>query len=201
MTPEEKLLKLIKKEEVSPQKNEEKKEEHVAAAPFLKVAFSDHTTRVETVKIFSYLGGALALLLLSILGYQYLIREPVLPLPLPRMAGSETLELPTGSSKLTESFDTYAKIFQGRNVFKSMGPPPSVSVSREKVVGLSDLVKNLTLSGIIDGEPPEAIIEDKSTGQLYYVEKGGTVGSLEVVEVREGHVILRYGDEEGQLTL
>lgn len=203
LTPEEKLLKLIKEGASKPK--QEETQSHVqleSLNPLSPKKFSrpgsDH---FQIVRKLSILMGAFIVFLVSILGYQYLIGEPVLPLPLRKGAHVESLELPSTAPKVAESFESYAKVFEGRNIFKVIGAPPPISTPTERALSLSDLVKNLSLSGIISGESPQAIVEDRSNGQIYYVESGDYIGPIQVIEVGDDHVLLRYADEEGQLTL
>ncbi|MDP3980616.1 MAG: hypothetical protein Q8Q33_04285, partial [Chlamydiota bacterium] len=76
-----------------------------------------------------------------------------------------------------------------------------IRTSTEKSVTISELLKSLHLVGIISGENAQAIIEDKSAGQMHYLVKGDRVGDLEVIEVMDDKVRLSYGSEEAQLTL
>ncbi|MBI1870423.1 MAG: hypothetical protein HYS07_04430 [Chlamydiae bacterium] len=206
ITPEEKLLKLIKegRGEAKPENLSGKESAETLPIPLPKRDLSRKSSSINSVKpikILSFSCSGLVIFLISILGYQYLIGEPIFPLPIRKIPSSESLELPSNLNQQAESFDTYSKILEKRDIFKTIGPPPPVMTPTERSVGLSELVKNLSLSGIIPGDQPEGIVEDKSNGQVYYVKSGDRIGQLEVVEVTEGSLLLRYRDEEGQLTL
>ncbi len=202
ITPEEKLLRLIKDGS-----SQAKKEDPLLNdAPIVNcVLLQKKIDPPKTYHAFwinglSILSSCLIGLFTLILGYQVIEGQPVIPLPIHKNNALESLRFPSLSLKKTEIFDFYAKPFQKANLFKSAGEPPPVTY-QENTTGFRDLIKNYSLSGIIDGDDPQAIIEDKTNGQVYYVEAGGYVGSLQVIEVRNNSVLLRYGNEEGQLTL
>ena len=64
------------------------------------------------------------------------------------------------------------------------------------------LAQRLNLIGVIDGDPPQAIIEDTQSKRTHFVSKGQTVvEGLVVDEVQATKVILRLGDEKITLSL
>lgn len=207
ITPEEKLLKLIKEGD-----RPEKKEENVLAPKEAQPSFislpevskelpSKKNHSIHSIRNLSFLSIFFIVIMIFVLGYQYLGGGSVLPLPLHKMAGTESFDLPVRKNTAVESFDGYAKAFNSRNVFKTIGTPPPISSPTEKALGLTELSRNLNVSGIIAGSSPQAVIEDKSNGQVYYVRSGDRVGQIQVKEVRDDGVLLQYGDEERQLTL
>ncbi|MFH0732266.1 MAG: type II secretion system protein N [Candidatus Omnitrophota bacterium] len=66
---------------------------------------------------------------------------------------------------------------------------------------ISDMVINLTLIGVITGDNPQAIIEDKKTRQTYYVYEGENVLEFKVKKVEKAVVILEYNGETTKLSL
>ena len=204
VTPEEKLLKLIKEEPSASPKVERKETQapEKALPSQTSLAFLNQKGyRFGLMKRVTGFSVGTAILFLIVLTYQILSQSPILPLPIRAGVALEQLALPKITLNVKENFDTtYGKIFEKRSVFKSIGEPPPAA-TQGRTAGFSDTVKNFNLTGIIDGEKPQAIIEDRSNGQIYYVSNGDYVGVVQVVEVAKGHVVLRYAEEEGQLTL
>jgi hypothetical protein len=207
LTPEEKLLKLIK--EGRP--NTESKSALSSVVddpaqdklPSLSMSPAKRKKQRPEIRKASFISFFLwfAIFLLCLgLCYQLVSQKAILSVPQFKKPVLETFSIPATPSDSSDSYENYQKVFEGRNIFKTIGePPPMITVERS--ASFSELTRNLYLSGIIDGEKPQAIIEDRSNGQIHYVESGDFIGSIQVISVGSDHVILRYGDEEGQLTL
>ncbi len=86
----------------------------------------------------------------------------------------------------------YSPVFKQRKIFTNSG------VNLEKPIGAAsaDLIKDINLVGIISGEVPQAIIEDKRAQKTYYLKKGQFMGQLQLADIQEGKIILNY---EGQM--
>ncbi len=207
ITPEEKLLNLIKANPRQEKKEEEKVDlvlpQSSIASSSLGKEFTVSTTFLNSnlIQKLFITSSVCVVVMLMVLMYQYLGGGAILPLPIKKVLGGESFDLPVRKMGTSETFDSYQKAFQERNLFKTIGTPPPVSISTEKALGLTELSRNLSLSGIISGNTPQAVIEDRSNGQIYYVQSGDSVGPIQVVQVNHSSVLLRYGDEERQLTL
>ena len=68
-------------------------------------------------------------------------------------------------------------------------------------INLSELVKDISLVGILGAENPQAVIEDKKTQKTYYVTKGQFIGEIQVVGVFEGKIILEFRGQRFELYL
>lgn len=55
-----------------------------------------------------------------------------------------------------------------------------------------EAIKDISLLGVISGESPQAIIEDKKTQKTYYVTNGQFIGEFQVKDIQEGKVLLNY---------
>jgi hypothetical protein len=64
-----------------------------------------------------------------------------------------------------------------------------------------DLLKDINLVGVIAGDNPQAIIEDKKTEKTYYVSKGQLIGELIVEEILDGKIILNLKGQKFELYL
>ena len=201
-TPEEKLLKLIKGSPQPPITEKSDNPLKESPALFSKAPSHQKLYSIKLIKGGTFFSGGIALILFFALSYQLLSGEPVLSLPREKLFETPSLQFPSIEPNVSESFEEYSKSFSERNLFKSIGePPPLMTGPRAEAVSFSDLSRNLYLSGIIFGDRPQAVIEDRSNGQIHYVESGDYIGDLQVIEVGEDRVLLRYGEEEGQLNL
>ncbi len=82
------------------------------------------------------------------------------------------------------------KLFQETK--KELPPPPKIV---PKGPNIKQKMKALVLVGIIDDEPMQAIIESKTTKETYYVKKGDPILDMEVLDVSQGQVKLKYNEE------
>ncbi|MBI3602388.1 MAG: hypothetical protein HY209_05800 [Candidatus Omnitrophica bacterium] len=95
-----------------------------------------------------------------------------------------------------------------RDLFHPIPPPapptPVVSL-KEKVkpaataVDLRALIKNLTLSGIYQGQDVEVMVEDKTTKKTYFLKQGDEVKGMKVKAILKDRVILQLGTQEIEL--
>jgi hypothetical protein len=200
-TPEEKLLKLIKGSPQPPLAEKQDTPLKESPALFSKAPSHQKLYSIKLIKGGTFFCSGIALILFFALSYQLLSGEPVLSLPREKLFETQSLQFPSSEQNVSENFEE-SKIFSGRNLFKSIGePPPLMTGPRTEAASFNDLSRNLYLSGIIFGDRPQAVIEDRSNGQVHYVESGDYIGELQVIEVGEDRVLLRYGEEEGQLNL
>lgn len=204
LTPEEKLLHLIK--EGAPSQKPKNEEAPISEPISLssqpqRLVSPPKSSLVNLIKTLTKIGIYLNLFLLMILGYQFIFGAPILPLPHHNDKDISSLPLPSMETNSDEKFDQYIEIFSKKNIFKSFGEAPPLMQSGEISRTIEDYLKNLFLSGIISGISPQAIVEDRSNGQFYYVSKGDFIGSLQVIEVGDNYILLKYGEDEGRLTL
>jgi len=64
-----------------------------------------------------------------------------------------------------------------------------------------DALKDMNLVGIITGDNPQAIIEDKKNQKTYYVNKGQYIGEFLIEDILEGKVIISRNNERFELYL
>ena len=93
----------------------------------------------------------------------------------------------------TESLEDYSKTFAGQNMF---GPAPA-----NKKTAAESSLSNLALVGILLGDNPQAILEDKTTQMIYYLSKNQTVSGMTVEDIQEKKVVLKYKGESVTFTL
>ncbi len=95
-------------------------------------------------------------------------------------------------------FEFYLQGIKGRQIFSSPivqeteRPPSNVNI---------DLIKDMTLVGVISGENLQAVVEDRKTHKTYYVTKGQFIGQFQVEDIEEGKIILNYNGQRLELYL
>jgi len=95
-------------------------------------------------------------------------------------------------------YSYYSSSIAGRNIFK----PPQVE--EEAVITgptLEEIMGSLSLIGIIAGDKPQAIIEDKKSAKSHFLYEGSSIGQVKVVDILEDSVILEYQGQKFELVL
>lgn len=95
-------------------------------------------------------------------------------------------------------YSYYSSSIEARSIFT----PQQVEIEPVAAGPTVDEVRaNLSLIGIIAGERPQAIIEDRKAGKSYFLYKGGSVGEAKVVDVLDDSVIMEYQGQKFELVL
>lgn len=94
----------------------------------------------------------------------------------------------------------YTQGLGGRQIFSASALAGSAASSVIAAAD-SDLIKNINLVGIISGDRPQAIIEDKKTNKSYYLTKGQFIGEVKIEDIQEGKVILNHKGQAYELYL
>jgi hypothetical protein len=94
-------------------------------------------------------------------------------------------------------YSVYSEEIKKKELF---GPSFIKELKREKDAGV-DISKRFSLVGIIAGEKPQAIIEDKEAQKTHYLYKGQSFNGVTVEDIGEGRVVLDHGGEEIILVL
>ena len=77
----------------------------------------------------------------------------------------------------------------------------AVEASAPMVAADANIMKDLTLVGIINDSTLRAVIEDTRSQKTYYVIKGQCVGDAEVEEIQEGRIIMKYKGQRYEFSL
>jgi len=95
--------------------------------------------------------------------------------------------------------DYYQNVISGRVLFRTTANKEVVKETQliPKSKTFSQLLQGLNLLGIMGGANPRAIIEDKKDGQTYFVSKG----EVKVVDIESKKVTLEYQGETASLFL
>jgi hypothetical protein len=101
----------------------------------------------------------------------------------------------------TKGYSYYSNKMSGRNIFggSSYIQTESQTAGSETSAELSG--GNLGLVGIVPGDSPQAIVEDKKNQKTYYLIKGQSINGITVEEIDEDKVTLEYRGKKMTLFL
>ncbi len=95
----------------------------------------------------------------------------------------------------TKPLEFYTQALKQNQVFGStLG-----TQTGQPVAAAGEALKDISLVGIISGEPPQAVIEDKKAQRTYYVTKGQNVNDYQLEDIQEGKIILNYNGQKYEL--
>lgn len=201
ISPEEKLLKLIKGQKKP------------VSSPFIANPSAAQDVKLPQIpaktlkKHFSFLSIPRIISFAFVASILYLIISLISPLWETKRIEAELKEIPKAQPILsaarkpqeTKPLDFYLSSVKTRAIFG--GISESQGAGRPAKAADADLIKNINLVGIISGENPQAIIEDKKAQKTYYLSKGQFIGDLEVDDIQEGKIILNYNGQRYELHL
>ena len=211
ISPEEKLLRLIRAEKkTKPSPNLWDKyqggnldKEVTADIPHLKPAIKK--PRFSFIRPYLTAGNIQRLIpVFLIASIVYLLISFIYPfvglnkIELPKTPLDKMKELELKLKKESKPLEFYLQGIRQREIF---GNP--VGSSQETVIPAgateADLIKDISLVGIISGLTPQAIIEDKKAQKTYYVTKGQFIGEMQVEDILEGKIILNFKGKRFEL--
>jgi hypothetical protein len=199
LPPEERLLRLIRGQQKplaeKAQEGSLPSRQPQQIKPDARRFFSKLSLRIGPKKI---------ILLLFIASSFYLAAVFISPLiyseriELPQVQAERPAALPQEAKQNKQPLEYYLSAVEGRDIFVKQS-----SHSGEAVPGAAaaDLIKDMSLVGIISGADPQAIIEDKKLLKTYYLRKGQTLGELQVEDIQEGKIIINHNGEKFELYL
>lgn len=204
ISPEEKLLRLIKGQKQKPPAADiDKKPSTLATDTKPRIrrhSYSFISKYLYTLNIQKIIQAAF------VVSCIYLIISFIYPwwglrkIGLPKIIPEGITESKTEPRQEPEPNEFYLEGIRGRQIFKgksASAPETEQPLSIAKV----DLTNDMSLVGIISGENPQAIIEDKKTQKTYYVTKGQFIGELQVEDIREGRITLNHQGQRYELYL
>ena len=118
-------------------------------------------------------------------------------LQLPKITDEVATEEEVEPAQQAKPYGFYSQGLADRQIFGS------TSQEAEKPIGTinADLLKDMSLIGIVSGDNPQAIIEDKKTQKTYYLTKGQSIGEFRVDDIGQGKIILNYNGQKFELYL
>jgi hypothetical protein len=121
-------------------------------------------------------------------------------LPPLKLENFTTPEITSDRSKEIKPYEYYLEGTRNRQIFKGTAGREGQSQQPASAINL-DLTKDIVLVGIVSGENPQAVLEDKKTQRTYYVSKGQMIGEIQVAEILQGKIILNYRGQKYELYL
>ncbi len=198
--PEEKLLRLIRG-----QKKQSSFTEKISTIPvqdakpeknrLLNFSFQKNLFFLNINKII------FAAFIISCLYLIYIFAHPLFlsnNINLPKVTEEKIPEEKIQAIQQIKPYEYYLEGLKNRQIFSSASGQES-----EKSAGTinADLIKDMSLIGIISGENPQAIIQDKKAQKTYYVAKGQFIGEFKVEDIQDGKIILNYKGQKFELYL
>jgi len=212
VSPEEKLLKLIKGE---------KKPRFSASLPLQESlpytkALSEGPSQGAHIKnpayslmsiIFSFEGLRRLMIVLIMVSFVYLAASFIYPLigsnqmKLPATAQEEKTAMPQIEPKSEiKPYEFYLEGLKNKKVFGSQ----VTQEARDTIASVNntmDFIKDINLVGIVSTDTPQAVIEDKANQKTYYLTKGQSIGELQIEDIKENKVILIFKGTRYELYL
>jgi len=206
--PEEKLLNLIKKRkrDKAAQKKDyfqaalpkaaekaERAKKGISGARLSDIAGTFTLENIRRLNIMLF--GALVLILLYFIAEFLFI--PNAEIPAVEEVASRSAAAAAEAIK-QKPYSYYSKDFN-KDMFK-----PLVQEKRTELqpkVLLEDILNNLSLLGIVSGEQPQAIIEDKKLHKTFFLKEGQSASGILLKKIDDGTATVVYKGEEITLTL
>ncbi|MCM8781664.1 MAG: hypothetical protein NC828_01200 [Candidatus Omnitrophica bacterium] len=103
---------------------------------------------------------------------------------------------------ISQPFSYFAEQVGSKTIFApAVTEEITPKISVEEGPKLEDVKAQLNLLGVISGDNPQAIIEDKKTQKTYFLNRGSMFDDVVVKDILENKVILIYKEEEFELVL
>jgi type II secretory pathway component PulC len=203
ITPEEKLLKLIRGQKNTPVKQQRTDlpavVETIEPKPVIKTAGYNLPQR-----LFYATSGKKIVLWCFALCCAFLIFSFISPyfgskqIQLPPLYENGTAAQPKAVSQSQKPLEYYLDGIKSQNIFSSEIPTKEDPNPAAAATGLA---KDITLVGIISGDNPQAVIEDKKNQKTYYLKNGQSFGEFRVASIQEGKIILENNGKMYELYL
>ncbi|MFH0790855.1 MAG: hypothetical protein V2A64_04405 [Candidatus Omnitrophota bacterium] len=203
ISPEEKLLKLIRGQN-KPNISNINTERNPARIPLDLKTSAKYSTSL-LFKIFSFRYIKKIIFAAFILSCIYFIACLIYPftglkkITLPILKPEKTNEFKLKPMDEIRPLESYLSDVKSRRIFASLSSPQETE--KPAVVINTDFIKDLNLVGIISGEPPQAIIEDKKTQKTYTLTAGQSFGEFRLESIEEGKVLVTYQEQKFELYL
>ncbi|MEK6714711.1 MAG: hypothetical protein AABY43_01530 [Candidatus Omnitrophota bacterium] len=187
--PEEKLLRLIRKEKKADREPERK----ASLAKMSSKAGVKFSVKPKEIILTAFIASSLYLIV-SLIYPLLSIKKNILP----EVKQEAVVEPKPETIEGPKPYDFYLSGIKEREIFSSS----QIEVVTKPQSGINtDLLKDISLVGIIAGDTPQAIIEDKKTQKTYYLNKGQFIEEMQVEDIQEGKIILNYRGEKFELYL
>lgn len=200
LTPEEKLLRLIRKDKKAIDaagknisRNSSERKTIISFSLISLVRKLPSLLTPKKITLAAFLAACLYLaanLIYPFLGFK--------GNNLPQISEKENIALMPEPIEEPKPFEFYLGGIKDRNIFANIGGQLSSKPQGDVNI---DLTKDISLVGIISGDDPQAVIEDKKSQKTYYLNKGQFIGEMQIEDIQEGKIIIKYRGENFELHL
>jgi hypothetical protein len=206
ISPEEKLLRLIRnepKQQLPPEKQSVLQTGRVNPAQEPVAQIKKDKAKIKLLDRILSLNPAEIVLACFFTALAYFTGSIIYPLLMPPKVNIPNIQQDIQKEPVIEQppikpLEFYQTGVAQQKMFHSQ-PAQETAVSAAAVN--HDILKDINLIGIITGNDPQAIIEDKRTEKTYYVSKGQLIGDLLVEEILDGKIILNLKGQKFELYL
>jgi len=117
-------------------------------------------------------------------------------------AGSVTERPETSplAKKESQPYEFYLNSIQAHPLFGNLSGQQGEGIP-SAIATQASSINDINLVGVIMGDNPQAIIEDKKAQKTYYLIKGQFIGDFQVEEIISGKVILNYHGQKFELNV
>lgn len=195
LSPEDNLLKLIKNKKTNTEIQ----------------AFNSGTieNKVSKLNISFSLAAINKFLIYALLACIILFFSSLIFLKIPQNMNSLKLDLKQENlnlaTKEVADFSQYLSNFDKKDLFLNSNNleerTRDDSSESSGNIDTTDIIKDINLLGIVSGQNPQAVIEDKKTQKTYFLNQGDSFGQTRVLEIKEGKVVLDYKGKNFELFL
>ncbi len=162
------------------------------------------STPAVNIKIVNAVLAIILILLICWVGYEAVYQRPEMSRVVVAPAANHSAVLPTEPVEEFKPLDVYLEEVKKKDIFHAPAPEPQVAKEEaakpvETGPDIKELIKNLSLAGIYEGQSLEAMIEDKELKKTYFVKPGDEIKGVKVKSVLKDRVILQLGTQEAEL--
>jgi type II secretory pathway component PulC len=198
-SPEEKLLRLIRGQKTS---SPSKTSSTVLPSRGLQQKLMSKLSRIRIQDIQRFLWVVL------LLSFVYLMSCLLVPLFVKQRV-TEDYTIKEEQAEIVEEkirpeekpYNFYQEIIAERQIFGTSTTERAGFSQVQSGSTITEHIKDLNLLGIIFGDNPQAIIEDKKTQKTYFLKRGEFFGAIKVKEIDEGKVTLELQGQRFDLFL
>ncbi|HOW35217.1 MAG TPA: hypothetical protein PL155_02220 [Candidatus Omnitrophota bacterium] len=200
VSPEEKLLGLIRKKDQSQGKILAGKKQ---SAPEQKGLAQRQDSGKESGILFKIADRLLLVAVFVLLGfvaYEFLFITDDRLKSFKEPAGTtEEVAIPSAESVNPKPYSYYSEQIAKRDIFQSPVYKRTMGDAKAPEAG-SELTKNLRLVGIVLDSNSQAIIEDANAQRTFFLHKGDRIREAVVEDIQESKVILNFSEQRIELT-
>jgi type II secretory pathway component PulC len=200
ISPEEKLLRLIKGK-----KEQRPKEQTSLSYPALSSSKQqDRPGAIKNLQPHYFLNSQMAIMLFLAIAFIYFLFSFIYPffnLNRIHLAEIKQQDIKTGALETAQSLKPYEFYAEAIKQHQMFGGPYDSGTESPVNIATKEIIKDISLVGVIAGESPQAIIEDKKAQKTYYVTEGQYIGDIQIIDIQEGKIILLYKGERFELYL